>query len=180
MNFIVFVKYKQIACLQRTQKKLGEAHVHHWVTSTFLLITLCNRLGTEDMNCCSFATGIFPHSWCIQDLSCSTVCGRRCLILLFMMHHTFSIGDRSGLQARPVKHTHSMPTKPRCCNSCRMRPGIVLLNLEFLGRVIVLMAVYISPKFQHKPQCINGTFIDMQITHAVGTDAPPYHHRGWF
>ena len=25
---------------------------------------------------------------------------------------------------------------------------------------------------------INGTFIYMQITHAVGTDAPPYHHRG--
>ena len=42
---------------------------------------------------------IFAHSWWIQDLSCSTVCGRHCLILLFMMHHTFLIGDRSGLQA---------------------------------------------------------------------------------
>ena len=28
--------------------------------------------------------------------------------------------------------------------------------------------------------CINGTFTYMQITHAMGTDAPPYHHRGWF
>ena len=27
---------------------------------------------------------------------------------------------------------------------------------------------------------INGTFTYMQITHTVGTDAPPYHHRGWF
>ena len=86
-------------CLQHTPKLLGQRHVYHWVTSPFLLITLCNHLGTEDINCCSFASGIFAHSWCIQDLSCSTVRGRRCLILLFMMRHTFSIGDRSGLQA---------------------------------------------------------------------------------
>ena len=28
--------------------------------------------------------------------------------------------------------------------------------------------------------CINSTFTYMQITYAVGTDAPPYHHRDWF
>ena len=42
------------------------------------LVTLCNCLGTEDINCCSFASGIFAHSWCIQDLSCSTVCAQHC------------------------------------------------------------------------------------------------------
>ena len=67
-------------------KKLGQRHAYHWVTSPFLLITLCNCLGTEDINCCSFASGIFAHSWCIQDLSWSTVRGRHCLIILFMMH----------------------------------------------------------------------------------------------
>ena len=49
-------------------KKVGTEACLHWVTSPFLLITLCNRLGTEDINCCSFASGIFTHSWCIQDL----------------------------------------------------------------------------------------------------------------
>ena len=46
------------------------------------------------------------------DFSCSTVRGRRCLILLLIMHHTFSIGERVWTAGRPVKHTHSMPTKP--------------------------------------------------------------------
>ena len=88
-------------CLQYTQNMLWQRHVYHWVTKTspFLLITLCNLLGTEDINYCRFASGIFSHSWCIQDLSCSTFCSHCCLILLFMMRHTFSIGDRSGLQA---------------------------------------------------------------------------------
>ena len=86
-------------CLQHTQKKLGQRHVYHWVTSPFLLITLCKHLGTEDINCCCFASEIFAHSSCVQDLSCSTFRGHRCLILLFMMRHTFWIGDRSGLQA---------------------------------------------------------------------------------
>ena len=45
-----------------------------------------------------------------------------------------------------------------------------------MGKVIILMVAYICPKFQHKP-CINGTFTYMQITHAMGTDAPPYHHK---
>ena len=83
---------------------------YHWVTSPFLLIALCNLLGTKDINCWSLVSGIFAHSWCIQDLTCSTVNGHHCLILLFMMRHTFSIGDRSGLLARFF-------------NLCRMRPG---------------------------------------------------------
>ena len=51
--------------------------------------------------------------------------------------------------------------------------------MEFLGKVVILMAAYVSPKFQHKPPH-HGTFTYMQITHAVDTDAPPCHHRGWF
>ena len=100
MNLIDFLKYELMYKFMPAtlSKKLGQRHVYHWVASSFL-ITLCNCLGTEDINCCSFASGIFAHSWCIQDLSCPTVRGCCCLILLFMMCHTFSIGDRSGLQA---------------------------------------------------------------------------------
>ena len=36
--------------------------VDHWATSPFLLITLCNGLETEDINCCSVASGSFAHS----------------------------------------------------------------------------------------------------------------------
>ena len=90
----------------------------HWVTSPFLLITLSNPLETEDINCCSFTSGTFAHSWCIQDLyTPTTVHGHRCLILLFRMHHIFSMGDRSGLQA--VKHTHSTTTHP-CLQRLRL------------------------------------------------------------
>ncbi len=45
------------------------------------------------------ASGIFAQSCMKQDFSCSTVLGHHCVILLFMTHHTFSIGDRSVLQA---------------------------------------------------------------------------------
>ena len=37
-----------------------------------------------------------------------------------------------------------------------------------------------SLKNSNKSHRINGTFTYMQVTHAVGTDAPPYPHRGWF
>ena len=54
---------------------------------------------------------------------------------------------------QPVKHTHSMPTKPRCCNSCRMRPFLcpAEIDMEFLGKVVILAAAYDSPKFPNKP-----------------------------
>ena len=38
----------------------GQRHVYHWVTSPFLLIRLGDSLGTEDINCCSFAREFFP------------------------------------------------------------------------------------------------------------------------
>ena len=107
-------------CLQHTQDKLGQRHVCHWETSPFLLISLCNSLGTEDINCCSFASGIFAQSWCIQGLSCSKVCGCHCLILLFMMRHTFSIEDRSGLQAGQSHALYSVTCVPgkNCSLDC--------------------------------------------------------------
>ena len=86
-NLIIFVKNK------RVEKSMSATHSNK-VGACFLLITLCNGLGTENINCC-FASGIFAHCWCIQDLSCSTVCGHHCLILFFMMRHKCSIGDRS-------------------------------------------------------------------------------------
>ena len=55
MNLIKCAKYKQIYKLMpatHLKKMLGQRHVYHWVTSPFLLITLCNRFGTEYINCC--------------------------------------------------------------------------------------------------------------------------------
>ena len=107
-----------------SKKKLGQRHVDHWLTSPFLLITLFNRLGTEDINCYSFASGMFGDTrlelltspW--SPLSDSPLHDAP---YIFNRRQIWTVG-------RPVKHMHSMPTKPRCCNSCRMRPGIVLLK----------------------------------------------------
>ena len=66
---------------------------------TFPLTTLNKCLGTEDTNCWSFVGGILSHSCLMYSFSCSTVRGLRCRILRFIMRHTFSMGDRSGLQA---------------------------------------------------------------------------------
>ncbi len=42
---------------------------------------------------------MFVQSLLKQDFRSPAVCDCRCLILLFMTSHTFSIGVRSGLQA---------------------------------------------------------------------------------
>ena len=135
-----------------TQQKLGQRHVYHWVTSPLLLITLCNHLGPEDINCCSFASGMFDHSWCVQDLSCSTVRGRCSLILLFIMRHTFLIGD--WLACSPdLSSTHTLCLRSHTVvtvqNEAWHCPAEI--DMEFLGKVVVLTAAYTSPKFQHKP-----------------------------
>ena len=133
---------------------------------TFVMLpTLCNHLGTEDINCCSFASGIVAHSWCIQDLSCSTVRGCRCLILLFMMRYTFSIGDRAGLQAGQSS-TRSLCLQSHDVVTC-VEWGLALSCWNRHG-------------VPGKSLRNNGTFTYMQIIHAVGTYGPPYHHRGWF
>ncbi len=64
----------------------------------FLFTTLKRRLGTEDTKWC-FRCNFRSHSSCKQVLRWATVRGLRCRILRFKMRHTFSIGDRSGLQA---------------------------------------------------------------------------------
>ncbi len=64
----------------------------------FLFTTLKRRLGTEDTKWWSVSGVILSHSSCKQVLRWATVQGLRCRILHFKMHHTFSIGDRSGLQ----------------------------------------------------------------------------------
>ena len=59
--------------------------------------------------------------------SCSTVCGYCCLILLFMMGHTISIGDISAdLVQNEAWHC---PAE---------------IDMEFLGKVIVFTAAYVS------------------------------------
>ncbi len=65
----------------------------------FLFTTLKRRLGTEDTKWWSVSGVILSHSSCKQVLRWATVRGLRCRILCFKMRHTFSIGDRSGLQA---------------------------------------------------------------------------------
>ncbi len=58
------------------------------------ITTLKRRLGTEDTKWWSVSGVILSHSSCKQVLRWATVWGLRC-----QMRHTFSIGDRSGLQA---------------------------------------------------------------------------------
>ncbi|MEQ2277661.1 hypothetical protein XENORESO_005978 [Xenotaenia resolanae] len=47
-------------------------------------------------------------------------------------------------------------------------------------KVIARVAAYVAAK----PECtvpfsITGAFTDVQVTHAMGTNTPPYHHRCW-
>ena len=120
-------------------------------------ITLCNRLETENIHCCSFA-----HSWCIQDLSCSTVHGRRCLILLFMMHHTFSIENVNCFQLVTVQLSIILPRvshtckvdspalpvfssiKPHCAQSRLLdRTGVFSQSFKRLSTVLVFPSLVI-------------------------------------
>lgn len=82
-------------------KHLGQEHVYHCLPSAFLQTTLTQRLGDEDTSC-----------WSIVEVNFLPVWGFCCHILRFVMLHTCSMGDRSGLYAgRP-----SFPAKPCCCN----------------------------------------------------------------
>lgn len=55
-----------------------------------------------------------------NDFSCSTVRGLGCRILLFIMRHTFSVGDRSGLRAGQyttytlILRRHAVVTRAEC------------------------------------------------------------------
>ena len=86
----------------------------------FPLTTLSKRLGTEETNFWSFSGGILSHSCLMYSLSCSTVRDLHCCILHFIMLHTFSMGDRSGLQAGQsstctlLLWSHAVVTRAEC------------------------------------------------------------------
>ncbi len=95
------------------------------------------------------------------------------------MRHTFSIGDRSGLQAGQSS-TRTSSSAARTCNVCRMWFCIVLLkyawtSLEKMSswrQHIVLQNLYVLFS-------INGAITEVQVTFAKGTDTTPYHDRPW-
>lgn len=127
-NLNVFCKEKQIQNLMPAMhsKNVLQKHVYPCVASPFLLITLFNQSsGTEDTNCCSFASGIFAYSCPVQDFNhlCS-----HCLILLLMMCRTISTEDRSGLLACHSSTCTSVFMQPRYCTTCRNKPGTDLLK----------------------------------------------------
>ena len=100
--------------------EVGKGHVYHFVTSPFLLITLNKHFGREETNSLSFSCGILSHSCLMNRFSCSTVRGLLCRILRFIMRHTFSMGDRSGLQAGQGRtwtlllRSHAVVTRAEC------------------------------------------------------------------
>ena len=103
---------------------------------------------------------------------------------LELLKSLWSLLSDSPLNDAPsiFNRKHTMPTMPRCCNLCRMRSGIVLLDRHIHG---------VTGKSRHLESSIclsnsnislhiNGTFTYMQITYAVGTETPPYNHRTCF
>lgn len=105
----------------------------------FFLITLGNR-GYQLLQ--------FSIVAAYKTYSCSTVCARRSLILLFMMDHTFSIGDRTGLLAGQSS-TSTVSMKPCSFSMCKMRPSIVLLKYPQISQEKTLMAACVSIKSQY-------------------------------
>ncbi len=146
----------------------------------FLFTTLKIRLGTEDTKWWSVSGVILSHSSCKQVLRWATVRGLRCRILRFKMRHTFSIGDRSGLQAGQSS-TRTLFLRSQDFVMCgRMWFCIVLLkyawtSLEKMSswrQHIVLQNLYVLFS-------INGAITEVQVTFAKGTDTTPYHDRPW-
>ncbi len=143
----------------------------------FLFTTLKRRLGTEDTKWWSVSGVILSHSSCKQVLRWATVRGLRCRILRFKMHHTFSIGDRSGLQAGQSS-TRTLFLRSQdfvMCAECGLH---VLLNMHDVLKMsswrqhIVLQNLYVLFS-------VNGAITEVQVTFAKGTDTTPYHDRPW-
>lgn len=116
-----------------------------------------------------FVRGIFAHLCWIQNLSCSTVRGRRCLILLFVMHHAFSIDNRSGMQAG--QSSTGTVCLRSCCRMCKMSLG---WNIHWLpGKTLsidgsICFSVYISalmvPHISHICKFFNAVDTDFWST----------------
>ncbi len=114
----------------------------------FLFTTLKRRLGTEDTKWWSVSGVILSHSSCKQVLRWATVRGLRCRILRFKMRHTFSIGDRSGLQAGQSSTRTLFPPQPGLCNVCRCGFALSLLKYAWtsLEKMSSLKAAYCASK----------------------------------
>ena len=152
-----------IWCLQHVPKKLWQEHVYH-----------CMDFVPEGTNCWSFVGGILSHSCLMYDLGCSTVRGFRCCILCFI-NHTFSMGDGSG------------------CRQASLVPVLFyyestvfwhVQNVAWHCLAEISRDIPEKDRWQHMllqnlcvPFSINGAFTDMQVTHAMGTNTPPYHHK---
>ncbi len=149
----------------------------------FLFTTLKRRLGTEDTKWWSVSGVILSHSSCKQVLRWATVWGLRCRILRFKMRHTFSIGDRSGLQAGQSS-TRTLFFRSQdfvMCAECSFalscwnmhgRPWKRCLHLHAKRQHIVPQNLYVLFS-------INGAITEVQVTFAKGTDTTPYHDRPW-
>ncbi len=146
----------------------------------FLFTTLKRRLGTEDTKWWSVSGVILSHSSCKQVLRWATVRGLRCRILRFKMRHTFSIGDRSGLQAGQSS-TRTLFLRSQdfvMCAECGFALSLLKYAWTSLEKMsswrqhIVLQNLYVLFS-------INGTITEEQVTFAKGTDTTPYHDRPW-
>ena len=106
-------------CLQHTQKKIGTQACSPQGNITFSLNYTLQSFGNWRYQLLQFCKWNFcPYKYfCIQDLGCSTVCSHCCLILLFIMHHTFWIEDRSGLQAGQSS-THTLCLRSNAFVTC--------------------------------------------------------------
>ncbi len=146
----------------------------------FLFTTLKRRLGTEDTKWWSVSGVILSHSSCKQVLRWATVRGLRCCILRFKMRHTFSIGDRSGLQAGQSS-TRTLFLRSQdfvmCAEcgfalSCWNMHGRPWKRLSSWRQHIVLQNLYVLFS-------INGAITEVQVTFAKGHWHNPYHDRPW-
>ncbi len=146
----------------------------------FLFTTLKRRLGTEDTKWWSVSGVILSHSSCKQVLRWATVRGLRCRILRFKMRHTFSIGDRSGLQAGQSStctlflRSQDFVMCAECgfALSCFKYAWTSLEKMSSWRQYIVLQNLYVLFS-------INGAITEVQVTFAKGTDTTPYHDRPW-
>ena len=137
--------------LQHVPKELGQGHFYHCVTSPFLFTTLNRRLGTEDTNCWSFVGGILSHSCLMNNFNCSTVRGHRARILRFIMRHTFSMGDRSGLQAGQsstrtlLLRSQAVVTRAECglALSCWNKQGASMKKMLLWWQHVLLQNLYV-------------------------------------
>ncbi len=143
--------------LQHTPKKVGKE----------ACLTMCHLLASK----------YFVQSRLIQDFRSSAVCDRHFLILLFMTGHTFSIGDRSGLQIGQSKmFTRSLRSHAVVAHA-EWDPELSWSNnMDFPWKTSSWWH-YLS-LYNHNI-CIHakGTIAHIPVTHAICTDAPSYHER---